>query len=144
MSFIDAYRYHKTGKAADIALQLPKAVKNRIHKVISGNLSGNSLVIGAIATGFLVTLLEAVCTGQVYLPTIILMTRQDGLKVTGWIWLVFYNFLFVLPLLIVMVLAFFGLRWDRLAKTTRKHLSGIKIALGVLLCSLGGFLIIGG
>ncbi len=36
----------------------------------------------AAVTGFLVTLLEAVCTGQVYLPTIILMTRAEGLRLT--------------------------------------------------------------
>ena len=144
LSFRDALSYRKTGKAADIKLQLPKAVKLRIHKVISGNLSGRSLVIGAITTGFLVTLLEAVCTGQVYLPTIVLMTRQEGLRLTGWFYLIFYNILFVLPLLVVMVLAFFGLKWDRLAKTTQKNLVPIKLVLGFLLCGLALFLILAG
>ncbi|MBN1575218.1 MAG: hypothetical protein JW913_01605 [Chitinispirillaceae bacterium] len=141
MSFRDAYLYRKTGKASDIKLQLPKVVKLRIHKVISGNLSGGSLVIGAIITGFLVTLLEAVCTGQVYLPTIVLMTRQEGLRMTGWFYLVFYNILFVFPLLIVMVLAFYGLKWDRLAKTTQKNMVPIKIALGGVLCALAIFIV---
>ena len=142
LSFRDAIVFHKTGKTSEIALQLPEAVKKRIHKVISGNLSGKSLVIGAVVTGFLVTLLEAVCTGQVYLPTIVLMTRQKGLQLTGWLYLIFYNFLFVLPLLIVMILAFFGLRWDRLAKTTRKNMVAIKVALGCVLCGLAIFIIL--
>lgn len=144
LSFRDACSYHKTGKAGDIKMQLPKVVKMRIHKAISGNLSGRSLFFGAISTGFIVTLLEAVCTGQVYLPTIVLMTRQDGLRLTGWFYLIFYNILFVLPLLIVMILAYFGLRWDRLAKTTQKNIVPIKLALGILLCGLGGFLILAG
>ncbi|MBN1309518.1 MAG: hypothetical protein JXA18_16480 [Chitinispirillaceae bacterium] len=144
ISFRDAYLYRKTGKASDIKLQLPKPVKLRIHKVISGNLSGSSLVMGAIITGFLVTLLEAVCTGQVYLPTIVLMTRQEGLRMTGWFYLVFYNILFVLPLLIIMVLAFYGLRWDRLAKTTQKNMVPIKIALGGVLCGLAIFIVAAG
>ena len=109
--------------------------------MISGNLSGSGLVVGAVITGFLVTLLEAVCTGQVYLPTIVLMTRQEGLRLTGWFYLVFYNVLFVLPLLIVMILAFLGLKWDRLAKTTQKHLVPIKIALGCVLCGLAVFIV---
>lgn len=141
-SFRDAIVYRTTGKAQDLKLQLPKTVKLRIHKVISGNLSGTSLAFGAIVTGFLVTLLEAVCTGQVYLPTIILMTRQEGLRLTGWLYLFFYNFLFILPLLIVMVLAYFGLRWDRLAKTTQKNLALIKVLFGVVLCGLAVFLAI--
>jgi hypothetical protein len=139
-SFRDAIIYRTTGKAQDLKLQLPKTVKLRIHKVISGNLSGTSLAFGAIVTGFLVTLLEAVCTGQVYLPTIVLMTKQEGLKFIGWIYLVFYNFLFISPLLIVMVLAYFGLRWDQLAKMTQKNLAMIKVLFGVVLCGLAVFL----
>jgi cytochrome c biogenesis protein CcdA len=144
MSLRDAFVYRTTGKAADIKLQLPKPIKMRIHRIISGNLSGGKLVAGAIITGFLVTLLEAVCTGQVYLPTIILMTRQKGLRLKGWGYLILYNILFVLPLLIVMVLAFFGLKWDRLAKTTQRHMVAIKVSIGVLLCSLALFIIMAG
>lgn len=144
LSFADAIRYRKTRNAQDIKLQLPKAIKLRIHKVISGNLSGRQLATGAIVTGFLVTLLEAVCTGQVYLPTIVLMTKQDGLRFIGWLYLVFYNFLFVVPLLIVMVLAYFGMKWDRLAKVTQKNLVMIKIMFGVVLIGLASFLAIAG
>jgi cytochrome c biogenesis protein CcdA len=142
LSFIDAWNFRKTGKTRDIKLQLPKAVKLRIHRVITGNLSGRSLIAGAVVTGFLVTLLEAVCTGQVYLPTIVLMTKQKGMRLTGWFFLIIYNFLFVLPLLIVMVLAFFGMTWNRLATATQKNMAGLKTALGFLLCGLGVFIII--
>ena len=143
-SFYDAFRYKKTGDTRAISIQLPEPVKRRIHRVISGNLSGGRLAMGAVATGFLVTLLEAVCTGQVYLPTIVLMTRQEGLKLTGWLYLVMYNFLFVLPLIIVMTLAYFGLKWDALARATQKRLSLIKVAFGVVLIALAAFLAVAG
>ena len=144
LSFKDAFVYKKTGKTSDIALQLPKAVKMRIHRIISGNLSGGSLLAGAIITGFLVTLLEAVCTGQVYLPTIVLMTRQEGLRMTGWLYLIMYNFLFVLPLIIVMIGAWYGMQWKDLAGVTQKNLSTIKVLLGILLCGLGCFILLAG
>ncbi len=140
ISFVDAFSFKKTGKTDTITLQLPKALKIRIHKIISGNLSGTQLVTGAIATGFLVTLLEAVCTGQVYLPTIVLMTKSSGFQLTGWIYLIFYNFLFVLPLLVIMILAYFGLQWKDLAKATQKHLVLLKITFGILLIGLAAFL----
>ncbi len=140
ISFVDAFRFKKTGSAEDIKLQLPDTVKNMIHKVISSNLSGRRLVFGAVITGFLVTLLEAVCTGQVYLPTIILMTKEQGLKLQGWLYLILYNFLFVLPLLIVMVFAYFGLSWEQLSKTTRKYLTLLKIVLGIVMIALALFL----
>lgn len=142
LSFSDAFRFKKSKKTEDIKLQLPKAVKLRIHKVISGNLAGSQLATGAVITGFLVTLLEAVCTGQVYLPTIVLMTKQEGLRFTGWLYLIFYNFLFVVPLLIVMILAYYGMKWDKLAKSTQKNLVAIKIIFGIVLIGLAVFLAI--
>ncbi|MBN1759256.1 MAG: hypothetical protein JW863_13100 [Chitinispirillaceae bacterium] len=138
--FRDAIVYKRSGKARDIKLQLPRAVKMRIHRVISTQLSGTSLVIGAVVTGFLVTLLEAVCTGQVYLPTIVLMTRQEGLRLTGRLYLIFYNILFVLPLLVVMILAYYGMTWDKLSKKMQNHLVPLKVLLGSVLLFLALFL----
>ena len=142
--FRDAIVYTRTGKAKDVVLQLPTALKIRIHKTISGNLSQRGLVVGTAVTGFLVTLLEAVCTGQVYLPTIVLMTQAEGLKLTGWLYLLFYNFLFVLPLLIIMILAYYGLRWDELSRTSQKHLPLLKTIMGIVLIGLAVFLAIVG
>ena len=144
VSFVDAFSYSKSGETESIKLQLPKPIKLKIHKIISGNLTGTQLVTGAVVTGFLVTLLEAICTGQVYLPTIVLMTKSAGFQLKGWLYLVFYNFLFVLPLLIVMILAYYGLKWDKLAKTTQKHLTLIKILFGIVLGGLAFFLAVAG
>ncbi len=138
--FRDAIVYAISGKTSQIKLQLPRAVKLRIHSVISGQLSRSGLVVGALITGFLVTLLEAVCTGQVYLPTIVLMTREEGLRAKGWAYLILYNILFVLPLLVIMVLAYFGLTWEKLAKKTQKHMVMLKTLLGFVLLLLALFL----
>jgi thiol:disulfide interchange protein len=143
LSFKDAISFGKTKKTDAITLQLPKQVKLRIHKIISGNLSGTSLVIGAIVTGFFVTLLEAICTGQMYVPFIVAMTTKESMKITGYLYLAFYNFLFVLPLLIVMVLAYYGMKWNELAKKTQNNMVKIKIALGIVMTGLTIYLING-
>jgi cytochrome c biogenesis protein CcdA len=139
-SFIDAIKYARGKKPEEMTLQLPKAVKKSIHNVINKHINSRSLIIGTIVTGFLVTLLEAVCTGQVYLPTIIIMTRIDGFRGQGLLWLLYYNFLFVLPLLIVMVAAYFGLTWERLANFTQKHLTALKVLLGVVMLGIAVYL----
>ncbi|MDR2728190.1 MAG: hypothetical protein LBB56_03590 [Chitinispirillales bacterium] len=143
ISFVDALRYKKTGSTKEITLQLPKSVKLRIHKVISENLTGKRLIIGTLITGFLVTLLEAVCTGQVYLPTIVLMTRMSEsgeMQLMGWFYLILYNFIFVLPLLAVMIAAYYGMKWNTLAKMTQKNLTLLKILLGFVMIGLAAFL----
>ncbi|MBD3322573.1 MAG: hypothetical protein GF350_15840 [Chitinivibrionales bacterium] len=143
-SFRDAVVYSRTGKARDIKLQLPKAVKVRIHKIISGNLSSRGLIFGSIVAGFLVTLLEAICTGQMYLPYIAAMTRQQEFRIKGYIYLAFYNFLFVLPLLIVMIFAYYGLKWSDLAKKTQKNMVLLKILLGLVMTGLAVYLAVNG
>lgn len=140
LSFKDALIFNKTKKTENISLQLPKAVKIRIHKIISGNLSGTSLIIGSITTGFLVTILEAICTGQMYVPYIIAMTQRETLRIKGILFLILYNFMFVLPLLIVMVLAYFGLKWNDLAKKTQKNMVLLKVTLGFVMTGLAIYL----
>lgn len=142
ISLVDALRYNKSGDAKDIKLQLPKSVKLRIHKIITENMKGGRLLIGTVVTGFLVTLLEAVCTGQVYLPTIVLMTRSsDGeMKLIGWLYLIMYNFIFVVPLLAVMVAAYYGMKWTDLSKMMQKRMTLVKLLLGLAMIGLALFL----
>jgi cytochrome c biogenesis protein CcdA len=143
-SLVDAIRFKKSGDAKDIKLQLPKSVKLRIHKIITENMKGKRLIIGTVVTGFLVTLLEAVCTGQVYLPTIVLMTRStDGsMQLTGWLYLIMYNFIFVVPLLAVMIAAYFGMSWNQMSKIMQKHLTLLKVALGVVMIAMALYLVL--
>lgn len=139
-SFRDAYVFNKTGKSSEITLQLPKSIKLRIHKVISGNLKSIHIVWGAIITGFLVTLLEAVCTGQVYLPAITAMARTESTAFEGLIWLVYYCLIFVAPLFLVMIAAYKGLTWENLAKMTQKRLTLIKVLIGIIMGALAIYL----
>ena len=138
ISFVDAFRFKKSGNAKDITLQLPKSVKLRIHKIITTNMKGSRLIIGTVVTGFLVTLLEAVCTGQVYLPTIVMMTNSasGGMKLTGWLYLLLYNFIFIVPLLAVMIAVYYGMTWNKLSKMMQNNLTLLKILLGTVMVGL--------
>jgi len=140
LSLIDALKHALGKKPEEMTLQLPKAVKKSIHKVISKNLSSGHLVFGTVVTGFLVTIFEAACTGQVYLPTIILMTHNENFRAQGIIWLLYYNFLFVLPLLAVMLAAYFGLTWERLSSLTQKHLALLKVTVGLVMLAIALYL----
>jgi len=141
ISLVDAFRFKKTKDAKSVTLQLPKSVKMRIHNIITTNMKGSRLVIGAVVTGFMVTLLEAVCTGQVYLPAIAMMVQSEGsLKLIGWLYLVMYNFIFVVPLIVVMIATYYGMRWDKLSKMAVKHLTLSKILLGIVMLGLAVYM----
>lgn len=140
ISFIDAARFKKTNDTKSITLQLPNSIKKQIHKVINGNLKQKNLILGAIVTGILVTILETFCTGQTYLPAIQAMVKSSTYRLEGIARLLFYNFLFVLPLLIVMIGAYFGLTWNEVAKQTQKNMVALKLLLGTVMVMLALYL----
>jgi len=150
-SLIDAYNFSRSKNVKSIKLQLPNSIKKQIHKVINGNMKQSNLIIGTIVTGFLVTILETFCTGQTYLPAIQAMVTdvqqldipeelRKEIMYEGWYRLLFYNFLFVLPLLLVMIAAYFGLTWNRLAKATQSNMVLLKVLLGVVMIALALYL----
>jgi hypothetical protein len=143
LSIWDAVHYYRTKDTAEMKVQLPKGIKLLIHSVIRGNLTSGKIVVGAIITGFFVTLLEGACTAKIYLPTIMAMTHTFGFRLVGWLLLVFYNFLFVLPLLIVLIATAYGLKWNKLSKFQQKHMVLTKLLLALVLFGLAAFISIG-
>lgn len=143
MNIWDAVKFYRTHDTTKMTVQLPKGIKLLIHSVIRGHITNRQIVIGAIITGFVVTLLEGACTAKIYLPTIVLMTHQFGFRSLGWMLLLFYNFLFVLPLLCVMIASAYGLKWGKLSKFTQDHLVLVKVLLALVLFALAAFISVG-
>ena len=141
ISLIDAFRFKKSGDTKDITLQLPKSVKLRIHKIITTNMKGSRLIIGTIITGFLVTLLEAACTGQVYIPTIAMVSSNNfAMILKGVLYLLLYCFIFIVPLLAVMIAVYYGMTWNKLSKMMQNNLTLLKILLGTSMIGLALYL----
>ncbi|MFA5351292.1 MAG: hypothetical protein WC357_08220, partial [Candidatus Omnitrophota bacterium] len=150
----DFIKFKKTGSTEQLILQLPKAVKERIHKVVgffyrksSQEKQQNSspglgkLLASAFISGFLVSLLEAVCTGQVYLPTIAFVLKASSFKLQALGYLLLYNIMFIVPLITIFVFALMGTTSTQFSGFIKKHLGLIKIFMAVLFFILGLFLI---
>jgi cytochrome c biogenesis protein CcdA len=92
-------------------------------------------------TGALVSLLEAVCTGQMYLPTITFILKLSPFKFQAFIYLLLYNLMFILPLLAVFFFALLGMTSQQFAQFMRKNLVTIKVFMAILFFTLGLVLI---
>jgi len=99
------------------------------------------LVLSALITGFLVSLLEAVCTGQTYLPTITFVLKTTHLRLQALVYLLLYNLMFVVPLFIIFLFALWGVTSEQFSKFLRKHLLLIKLLMAALFFGLGIYLI---
>ena len=136
-SLIDAIRYVRTGDTKQVTLGLPKKIKSRIHKVIRTRLTARGLVVGSLSVGFVVSLLESLCTGQVYLPTIVFMTRTPGMQAAAISYLLLYNVMFIVPLLAILAMTYFGVRSEILGNMLRKRLALAKFGMAGLFAGLG-------
>lgn len=143
----DFWLYFKTKKADGMLLQLPHGLKVRIHKIMGfflrdKNKSALRLTLAALAVGFGVSLVEAVCTGQVYVPTCVLIMQDPAFRVRAVFYLVLYNLMFIVPLIAVFVLALTGYESKGFNDFLKKHLGLTKL----LLCAvfLGLFVLLVG
>jgi hypothetical protein len=141
LSLYDLAVYLRTKKSQGITLQLPLSLKQRIHSVIRENIKPSGLIVGALVIGFLVTLFEAVCTGQVYLPTIVFMLKDPQLKLNAFWYLVLYNLMFIVPLVAVFGLAYFGVSSERFNALAQKNINLSKALISLLFTGLGVLLL---
>ena len=142
LSFRDAIRYHRTGQAADVSLKLPETIQTRIHRVMKTGLKSHHLVLGGLGIGMVVTLLESVCTGQVYVPALVMVLKggQSIGRCLGY--LLVYNAIFVLPLLIVLGLTCAGMKTPVLVAWSRRNVVMSKVLLGSLFMGMIALMVI--
>ena len=135
--FIKARR----GEIKEIVLQLPRFLKQRIHKTIREKTRTERFVLAAFVAGGVVSLLELACTGQVYLPTLCFVVSEPELRTNAIFYLVLYNVMFILPLVSIFGLTYFGTTSASLANVMQKHVALIKLLTAILFFGLCGFLV---
>jgi cytochrome c biogenesis protein CcdA/glutaredoxin len=130
------YTKARQGKVTEMTLRLPRNLQRRIHRVIRESAQMRAFVGVAFVTGFVVSLIELACTGQVYLPTIVYVLSRPELAARAFLFLVLYCLMFILPLIVVFVLAYFGTTSDQLGQFVNRHTAGIKLATGLVFTGL--------
>lgn len=101
----------------------------------------HATIPGVIALGFFVSAVELPCTGGPYLAiTAFLAQHPFDARALGY--LLLYNLIFVLPLLIILLAVFCGTRIRVINKWKQKYRKWMRLATGLVLISLGILLIL--
>ena len=136
LSVRDAFRYRKEKVPSAIALQLPDKVKRLIRVVAETSWNGPTVVVTGFGCGFLVTLLDSLCTGQIYVPVLALISREAE----AWrslMLLAVYNLAFIAPLIVIFILAAKGADSERMSRWSKRNVFPSKIAMGIVFVILG-------
>ena len=116
-------------------------LRKRINATIRKGRKARSYVVGAFVAGILISFLELACTGQVYLPTIIFVSSIPELRLQAMLYLIIYNLLFILPLVVIFVLVYLGTTSKDLTTFLQEKAAAVKLAMAFVFISLGGWLI---
>ncbi len=155
LSVYDACRFGRTGRAEAVFLQLPPALKTAIHRLIgerfrlqrrsglpaTGLSAALRIAAAAFVTGLIVSLLEAVCTGQAYVPTLAFVLKDPQLRVRAFGYLVLYNVMFVVPLLAILLAAVGGVTSQQFSRFMQRHLFAVKLLMAVFFFGFGAYLL---
>jgi thiol-disulfide isomerase/thioredoxin len=141
----------KRGRPSKMTLQVPNFLKKRIHRIIreregelesGGESKSTRFLLSAMVIGFIVTLLQSTCTSQVYLPTILFVTNIPSLRDSAIFYLILYNIVYVLPLLTIFAIVYWGTTSEQLAFFLQRRTSTIKLLTSLFFFALAGILII--
>jgi cytochrome c biogenesis protein CcdA/thiol-disulfide isomerase/thioredoxin len=132
----------RRGKPEEMRLKLPLRLRRWINRVIREGAGLRAFVPVAFVTGMAISIIELACTGQVYLPTIIFVLGVPELQARATLYLLLYNLLFVLPLIVVFVLAYFGTTSEQLAQFINRRAATLKLVTAALFFVLAGWLVV--
>ena len=96
--------------------------------------------ISSFILGFLVTLSELLCTGQIYMTTIVTLYQFD--KFLRNFYLLIFNIGFIIPILIITVAFYKTKEIMSVSDTLFNKLWIIKIITGILMLVLGAYIFI--
>ena len=118
------------------SLQIPTYFANKIHEYSKSKQS----IIGVMFLGAFVAAVELPCTGAPYLA-IITILRID-FNFTAFMLMVFYNVIFVAPLIVILLMVAGGSKISSVAKWKEESKGTMRLFTGLLLAALAWILIL--
>ena len=113
-------------------LAIPVSQKDAIDRYIK-----KASVPSAIVLGALVAMVELPCTGGIYLAILGLlgdrMTLAEGIP-----YLLLYNLIFVLPLILILIVMYWGGTPERLEAFRSGSKRWVRLVMGIVMVALGG------
>jgi cytochrome c biogenesis protein CcdA len=123
------------GKGPSLSLLPGASQRIKLYaKHITGSLWSSFML------GMFVAIVELPCTGAVYLAILSLFALH-GVQAASAFWLVIYNIIFVLPLIVILFGFYFGIKADAIENWRKHNRKGMRLLIGLLLIALGGWML---
>ena len=130
----------RRGKFEEMQMRLPLYMRRWINRIIREGSGVQAYALVAAATGFVIALIELACTGQIYIVILsaLSLPQFQGQALS---YLIVYNLAFIVPLVVVFLIAYFGVSSDDLARFVARRTATVKLLTALLFLGLGLWLI---
>lgn len=119
------------------SLEIPQKARPKLLKLVE-KVSLPATIILAI----LVTILETPCSLPIYVGTATILSYSGFSLPVILAYFAYYNFLFILPLIVILFLVWGGREMVSLKDWEHKAKRWMKLSLGILLVLIGGWLLV--
>jgi len=106
------------------------------RKGLLGDYARMASIPAAFILGILAGLLGFTCTGGIYISILGLMGKEMTMM-SGLFWLVFYNIIYVLPLVAVTLLVAYGISPERAGELRTRYKRHLRAIIGLIMVALG-------
>jgi len=113
------------------SLAIPESRKGTINRFIT-----KSTIPAAFILGILVGMFELPCTGGIYLVIINMIALETNL-VGGITWLLLYNVMFIMPLIIILLAVCYGMPPEKVNEWRLSQRRILKVIIGLIMIALG-------
>lgn len=117
-----------------ISLEIAPAYKEKLTRMAT-----KISWFGIISIGGFVAMVELPCTGGPYLAVTAMLAKSFDMQ--AFFYLLIYNFIFVVPLLAILILLYYGTSTTKLKLWRQKNRKWMNLSTGLLMISLGALLI---
>ncbi len=125
-------------KAGGLGTEMPLFMRPKVKRIIGNMTTPKS----AFIIGFIVTLFLLPCTIGPYIVASGLLSELGILKALPW--LLYYNFIFLLPMLIITFIVYFGIaRVEDVTSWKEKNIKKLHLIAGILLFIVGLAILVG-
>lgn len=116
------------------SLKIPESTKPTIEAI-----ARKGTLPAVILLGVLVSLFELPCTGGIYLAILTLMSANKSFAIS---YLLLYNLIFILPLIVISMVIYKGMSPELLEEWRLKERRWMKLAAGLVLLALGIYILV--
>ena len=135
-AFLEIKDYFWYGRGFSLAIP-----KRFVGVVESSAKKSHTSLFSAFLFGSIVTLIELPCTGAPYLAIITLMSQSGVQFYSALLLLLLYNLVFVLPLIVIIYMAYKGIGYKKMEGWRREHKGKMRLAVGLMLLGISTWII---